>query len=283
MVMHLRVCGPGEFIRGVREQWSADERLTNLSHMPGALVRPEGDVLEADLPRETVSFIMDDLRAAGLEEVGAFAAISEPEGAVGAGALEAQRAAGGDPDDAVVWSLLEARADDASRPTPTYLLFLCAAVMLAGIAVLTDSAVLVVGAMVVGPDFAPVAAACTGVVLGRWRLAGHSLWLLLWSYVLAVAVVTLGAFLALQLGWFSVEDVLQDRPQTGFIWRPNLWSFLVAVLAGAVGAWAMATEKSQAMVGVFISVTTVPAVGNLTLGWPSARQRRSPALRLSWA
>jgi Domain of unknown function (DUF389) len=37
-------------------------------------------------------------------------------------------------------------------------------------------------------------------------------------------------------------------------------------VAGAAGALALAINKTSTMVGVFISVTTIPAAGNLALG-----------------
>ena len=40
----------------------------------------------------------------------------------------------------------------------------------------------------------------------------------------------------------------------------------MALIAGAAGALALAIQKTATMVGVFISVTTVPAAGNLALG-----------------
>jgi uncharacterized hydrophobic protein (TIGR00271 family) len=61
------------------------------------------------------------------------------------------------------------------------------------------------------------------------------------------------------------EVVTRPRPGTGFIWHPDRWSFVVALIAGAVGALALALDKTATMVGVFISVTTVPAAGNLAL------------------
>ena len=43
------------------------------------------------------------------------------------------------------------------------------------------------------------------------------------------------------------------RPQTSFIYRPDAWSFIVAVVAGMAGALAMTTRPRQrTMVGVFI-------------------------------
>ena len=68
------------------------------------------------------------------------------------------------------------------------------------------------------------------------------------------------------LGWITPELVTQPRPNTSFIWHPDKWSFIVALVAGAAGALALAIQKTATMVGVFISVTTVPAAGNLALG-----------------
>ena len=264
MLVHFRVTAPADLARDILRRWMEDPRLVDVVHLPG-VVRPAGDLLEADVAREAASDILEQLDRAGVRERGGVA-ISQPLGTPSAAAEEAERAARGDPDDAVIWSLVEDEAQAASRATPSYLVFLLIAVVLAGIAVLTDSAVLVVGAMVVGPDFSVVAATCTGVALGRWRLAGRALWLLIWSFALVTAVVAAAAFAALHAGAFTPEEVTRARPQTGFIWRPDIWSFVVALLAGAAGVWAQTTDKTSAMVGVFISVTTVPAAGNLALG-----------------
>jgi len=86
------------------------------------------------------------------------------------------------------------------------------------------------------------------------------------SFGFAVLVVTLLALLARAGGLISPADVTAPRPSTGFIWHPDAWSFIVALLAGAAGALALSVERTATMVGVFISVTTVPAAGNLALG-----------------
>ena len=47
---------------------------------------------------------------------------------------------------------------------------------------------------------------------------------------------------------------------------PSMRATVIALVAGAAGVLALAIEKTATMVGVFISVTTVPAAGNLALG-----------------
>jgi hypothetical protein len=64
----------------------------------------------------------------------------------------------------------------------------------------------------------------------------------------------------------SMADVLAPRPQTAFIYTPDRWSFLVALIAGAAGVLSLTSARVGGLAGVFISVTTVPAAGNVALG-----------------
>jgi uncharacterized hydrophobic protein (TIGR00271 family) len=74
------------------------------------------------------------------------------------------------------------------------------------------------------------------------------------------------ALLGRALGWYGPELLTQDRPATYFITHPDRWSLVVAVLAGVAGMLSLTSARSGALVGVFISVTTVPAAGAMALG-----------------
>ena len=50
------------------------------------------------------------------------------------------------------------------------------------------------------------------------------------------------------------------RPDTAFIYQPDVLSFVVAFLAGVAGMLSLTSAKSGALVGVLISVTTARAV-----------------------
>ena len=104
------------------------------------------------------------------------------EGAPFRGAQRAERAAPGSPDDGVLWRLVQEQAEADSRGSLSFYAFMTVAVALAAIAVITDSSVLVVGAMVVGPEFAAIAAAATGVVLGRLDITRRAIGLLARSF-----------------------------------------------------------------------------------------------------
>lgn len=60
-------------------------------------------------------------------------------------------------------------------------------------------------------------------------------------------------------GWLSLDDV--KKVSQVYIFQVGPVSFVIALLAGAAGMLSLISAKSAALVGVFISVTTVPAAG----------------------
>ena len=265
MLVHFRLTVPADLTPRVRDHLVSRSWTTNVVVLVGVAVDPVGDVLECDVAREKAGVLLTSLEELGVAERGGIA-ISTPTGTPFAAARRLEAAAPGHPDDAVIWEAVQAEAEDGAQPTVSYLVFLVLAVLLAAIAVITDSAILVVGAMVVGPEFSAIAAASVGIVLGRWGLVGRSLRLLVLSFAFAVAAVAVLALAARAVGVIEPVMVTRPRPSTDFIWHPDMWSFVVALVAGAAGVLAMAIQKTATMVGVFISVTTVPAAGNLALG-----------------
>ena len=279
MLVHLRLTVPDDLTERVSELLIGHDCTTNVTVQAGVVSKPRGDLVECDVAREEAGSLLRTLDEMELDQRGAIL-IETPTGTPFREARRLEARAPGHPDDAVIWEAVEAQAYAGAVATVSYLIFLVLAVILAAIAVITDSAVLVVGAMVVGPEFAAVAAAAAGIVLGRWGLVGRSLRLLVLSFVFAIAVVTILALAGRAVGWITPELVTQPRPNTGFIWHPDKWSFIVALVAGAAGALALAIQKTATMVGVFISVTTVPAAGNLALGlalWETGEIRGSLA------
>jgi uncharacterized hydrophobic protein (TIGR00271 family) len=265
VLVHFRLTSPTTLTPDIVGALGGRAWVTNVTLQEGIVLEPPGDLVECDVAREKAGVLLNELNGLGLDEVGGIV-VSTPTGTPFEAARRLEAAAPGHPDDAVIWEAVEAQAESGAIPTVSYHLFLLLAVALAAIAVINDSAVLVVGAMVVGPDYSAVAAASAGLALARWGLVGRGMRLLLFSFAFAVSAVALLALLARWTGLIAAEEVTRARPNTGFIWHPDEWSFIVALLAGAAGALALAVARSATMVGVFISVTTVPAAGNLALG-----------------
>ncbi|MEO9323079.1 DUF389 domain-containing protein [Nocardioides sp. C4-1] len=265
MLAHFRLTVPADQSAAVQALLLGHDHVTNVTVQEGAVLKPPGDLLEADVARESSGLLMNELHDLGVHRTGGIV-ISTPTGTPFVLADELEVRAPGHPDDAVIWDAVEDTAEAGAVPTLSYHLFLVIAVALAAIAVVTDSAVLVVGAMVVGPEFGPITAISAGIVLGRPGLLWRSTRLVVLSFVFAVLAVTVLALVGVLLGLVDHDLVTRPRPNTGFIYHPDHWSFVVGVLAGAAGALAVALQRASTMVGVFISVTTVPALGNLALG-----------------
>jgi len=265
VVVHFRLTTPANLTDRLVHTLLGHDWVTNVTLERGACLQPEGDLVECDAAREKAGDLVTELRGLGVADRGGIV-LTTPTGAPFKAAERLEAAAPGHPDDAVIWEAVEAQAEAGAVPTVSFHVFLVLAVALAAIAVITDSAVLVVGAMVVGPEYSAIAAASAGIALGRWGLLGRGLRLLVLAFAFAIAVITVVALASRAVGLVTADEVTRPRPNTGFIWHPDQWSFIVALIAGAAGALALAISKTATMVGVFISVTTVPAAGNLALG-----------------
>ncbi|SEP76619.1 DUF389 domain-containing protein [Microlunatus flavus] len=263
-MLNLRLVVPAPRAEAVVATLVDDPRVTDVVHLPGAALRPLGDVVSCDVTREAASDVLGWLRREGLFDEGSVV-ISDLSAAPSVNAREVERAATGAPDDAIIWDAVVDNAYGEVRGSYSFYAFLTLAVTIAAVAVVTDSSILVVGAMVVGPEFAVVAALAVGLVARRPGLLTRAARLLAQSFAVAIGLTLLLALLARALGWVHLEDVTGPRPLTGFVWRPDLWSAVVAVLAGCAGVLSQTGGRTNALVGVFISVTTVPAAGDFAL------------------
>lgn len=256
-MLHLRVVCPAETTDAVLDKLRGDRGVANVTLVKGAAVQPVGDLVEADVARESADGVLSALCEFEIDRTGGITLV--PLDTVLSDAADAaQRAAPGDPADAVVWDELIARTGDDSRPTVTFLAFLTLACLIAVVGVVTDSPVTVVGAMVVGPEFAPLAAIAVGLVLRRRDLVGRAALALGLGFPLAMIIAAAGAMLGERAGLIDIGAV-QSADQVEFIYDVGPFSLILALLAGAAGMLSLTSAKSAALVGVFISVTTVPA------------------------
>ena len=260
-MLHLRVIAPADCTDRARSLLTDHVGVTNVVVLPGAGVQPAGDVVLADVARESANHVLDELRQLGLTERGSIA-VENVELSLSAAANRAEHLAPGDATDAVVWAELAARTESESTISATYLAFFSVATILAGIAVLLDSAVLVVGAMIVGPEYGALAGVCTGLVLRRWATVRRSLAALAVGFAVGIVVTVLVTWLLTAVGLIDSGQLFQPRPQTGFVYQPDALSFVVAFLAGIAGMLALTSARSGALVGVLVSVTTIPAAGD---------------------
>jgi len=262
-VLHLRLRVPGDLTDEVEELLRGDETVTNIAVVPGGFRKPEGSLVMADIARENATDVIRQLRELGLQHVGSIS-IDEIDTILSDEAARVERVAPGAPDDGVVWVSVEQRLRDDSRLSWAFLAFMTLAAMIAGAGRITDQPILIVGAMVVGPEFSPIAAICFALAFPRLAMLPRAVRSLTTGFVVAAVVSTLVWWIAYQLGAFTRQQA-STGDLTDFIVNPDGWSFAVACLAGIAGTLSLTTAKSGPLVGVFISVTTIPAVGTFAV------------------
>lgn len=258
-MLHLRVISPADLTEQVLAELEGQCGATHIAVQRGTVIRPEGDVIEATLAREATNAVLTALQELGVEHRGGVT-LESLDTVLSDAADRAEEAAPGDPDDAVIWEELIARTGEESRLNGTFIAFLSLALLIAAVGVTTNSPVTVVGAMVVGPEFGPLAALAVALVRRRWDLARRSVLALLVGFPVAMGITLLGALAAEAAGLITTSS-LDNLSQVDFVFQVGPFSLIVALLAGAAGMLSMTSAKSAALVGVFISVTTVPAAG----------------------
>ncbi|MEZ5095053.1 MAG: DUF389 domain-containing protein [Nocardioides sp.] len=264
-MIHLRVAVPAELSDAVLAVLRADPAVATLAVHRSASLKPAGDVIVADVAREAVNDIVDELRALGVADVGTLHLDPLPTWMSRAG-LEAEQLAPGSPADAVVWASVTQQAYEESELNWSYVSFMALATLLAGVAIIIDSPILVIGAMVLGPEFTAIAALGVALVRHRGHLFTRAARTLLGGFAAAIAVTTLLTLLGRALGWVQLADITGPRPGTDFIYTPDKWSFVVAVIAAAAGVLSLTSARVGGLSGVFISVTTIPAAANVAVG-----------------
>jgi uncharacterized hydrophobic protein (TIGR00271 family) len=274
-VEHLRIVTPSDRAARVLESLEASDSVCNIVHLEGTARRPEGDVILADVAREDASVVLGDLKALGIHRDGSIS-LETVDTQISEYAARAVEKARGAPSDAVVWEEVEERTSENVELSGTYLAFMALAALLAAIGIYQDSPILIVGAMVVGPEFGPIAGFCVAAVQRRRKLAVRSALALALGFPLAITSVYLAAQAFKATGLFPASFTTEDHELANIIANPDFFTFFVAACAGAAGMLSLSTAKSGALIGVLISVTTIPAAANVGLAaayedWPSWR------------
>ncbi|MFE7167276.1 DUF389 domain-containing protein [Streptomyces sp. NPDC057616] len=260
-MLHLRLITPSGTTDDVVRLLERTVGTAHLVVLPGAARDPAGDLVLCDVAREAGDELIGELRALGLREEGSIA-VDNIDLSLSLRADRAEKDAPGEGADAVLWEGLTEATHEESTLSVTYVAFITLATMIAACGVVLDNAILIVGAMAVGPEFGPLVGISTSVVQRHPRLALRSLIALLVGFAVAM-LVTVGFTLFMDgVGLFHESDLEGTRPNTAFVYAPDAFSFIVAVLAGIAGTLSLTSAKSGALVGVAISVTTVPAAAN---------------------
>jgi uncharacterized hydrophobic protein (TIGR00271 family) len=261
-MVHLRIVVPAYQSEHVLDLLNHTPSVCNLIFLERAARRPEGDVILCDVAREDASVVVSDLRELNVDTEGSIA-MEDVDSQISAAADRAEEAASGSPADAVVWEEVEARTSETTELSASFLAFMALACVIASVGILLDEPILIIGAMVVGPEFGPLAGFCVALVQRRRAAAERSFKALAIGFPVGITAAFLFALAVRGLSATPDDFVSGAHPFTDFISHPDGFAFVVAFVAGIVGVLSLTTAKSGALVGVLISVTTIPAAANI--------------------
>jgi uncharacterized hydrophobic protein (TIGR00271 family) len=214
-----------------------------------------------DVAPEDASVIISELRELNLHKEGSISL--NPVDTISDYAEAAMAHAPGSPADAVIWEQLDQRTSESVELSGVFLVYMVLAAIIAAIGIFLDSEILVVGAMVVGPEFGPVAGLCVALVQRRRNLAKRSAAALGIGFPLAIGSTVVATLLFDALDLVPDDFDVEGHQLASSISSPDAFAFIVAVCAGAAGMLSLSTAKSGALIGVLISVTTIPAAANI--------------------
>jgi uncharacterized hydrophobic protein (TIGR00271 family) len=251
-VLQVRVFIPEERSRDVA---SLLESVDGARHVVLGGTSPDGRkrMVPADLTPAMTDHVMRRMMEAGVlpDEIDVVQAETVPTIEAGERSWLSPR------NEALVWNAVVNQARVNARFGTKYAVFMAIAGVIAAFGVLTENAVLIVGAMALAPDLTPVTATSVGLVGRRPRLAGRGLLTLALGYAFTiVAAYVTSAFLRVtgQLpAGYSLPIASVEAVATY-----SMMIVIIALAAGVAGIFAFETRAGSA-VGVAISVTTVPA------------------------
>jgi hypothetical protein len=162
-MLRVRVVSPAGLTDALLERLTAAAGVRNLVVLREAARRPEGDAVHFDLSDGAANPVFRELRALGLARQGSIAVervdatlTARTEGsAPGPGVLRRETAP--------VWEMVDAIIRAGAAYAPSFYGLLIIAGLIGAVGILTNSQILIVGAMVVGPEYTAIIAVALGL------------------------------------------------------------------------------------------------------------------------
>ncbi|MDS0473416.1 DUF389 domain-containing protein [Natrinema sp. 1APR25-10V2] len=158
------------------------------------------------------------------------------------------------------------RARDLTPETATYIAFAALSAIVAVGGLLLNSAIVIVGAMVIAPFAGSTLSASVGAVISDREMVVDSAT----SQIVGLVVAFVGAVamsLVLQRTGFMPPSLVVSRiDQVSSFLTPNLLTLVIAIAAGFAGALALATDLPVSLAGVAVAAAIVPAAATAGIG-----------------
>jgi uncharacterized hydrophobic protein (TIGR00271 family) len=273
-VIHLRLVSPPDVTDTLMPMLRAEPAVLNLTVLPGVVSNPDGDAVQFDVVHSAANDVIGRLRALGVEQRGSIV-LENVDTSISALADRVTARRGRFEQFTPVWPEIEARIRTDGTFPPSWFGLLVIAGLIGAVGILTNSQILIVGAMVVGPEYGAILSLAFGVTRRDYSRVRQSAAALVIGFTLAVIGALLLSLVVRGAGLTPRAYTLGVRPVSNLINTPDWFSFIVAALAGVVGVISLTESRSSTLIGVFISVTTIPAASDIGVsvafgGWHEA-------------
>lgn len=191
-MIHLRIVARNGKTEPALALLERSRSVCNVVLLPAVARDPGGDLILADVAREDASIVVSDLEELGLGRDGSIS-LTEI--------------------DTLISELLA---------------FMVIATLLAAVGIYQDSAILIVGAMVVGPEFGPLAGFCVAAVERRRELALRSARALAVGFPLTITAAFLATLAFRATGLFEDSFSQEGHSIANIIAQPDFFTFFVA-------------------------------------------------------
>jgi uncharacterized hydrophobic protein (TIGR00271 family) len=261
-VIHLRVVSPPDVTDTLMPMLRTEPAVLNLTVIPGAVSNPDGDSVQFDVVHSAANAVIGRLRDLGVDQRGSIA-LENVDASISALEDRVTVRRGRFEEFTPVWAEIEARIGLEGTYPPSWFALLVIAGLIGAVGILTNSQILIVGAMVVGPEYGAILSLAFGAIGRDFARVRRDAAVLVIGFTLAVIGALLLSLMIRGAGLTPRAYTLGVRPVSNLINTPNWFSFIVAALAGVVGVVSLTEARSSTLIGVFISVTTIPAASDV--------------------
>ncbi|SFG77613.1 uncharacterized hydrophobic domain-containing protein [Halopelagius inordinatus] len=158
------------------------------------------------------------------------------------------------------------RADDLRPERVTYLAFAMLSATLATAGLLLNSAIVIVGAMVIAPFAGSALSASVGAVIDDRGMLIRSVVSQTLGLAVAYASAVFVSYAVRETFFVSAALAVSRVEQVGFFITPTLLALAIAIAAGAAGALALASDLPVSIAGVAVAAAIVPSVAAAAIG-----------------
>jgi uncharacterized hydrophobic protein (TIGR00341 family) len=137
----------------------------------------------------------------------------------------------------------------SAEPSKTYLAMLVLATLVAAVGLHNDSAIALIGAMVIAPMLGPSIAMSLGAVLGDFTLLLKAFFT---AFIGIILVVILAVIIAQVI---TIDPTLNEVAARAQLHKGDI---IIALASGCAGALAFTTGVSETLIGVMVAVSLLP-------------------------